>query len=215
MIYSICISLTLQNEVHGLFIYFLAEGWGDRGLVTGEQQNRQLAYKAKSITVYSRGWIGKAGLGLCGLNQTGRTLYTYQGSCDRIHSVFLVLFWLGMDLEKQKDGATDMHVWNCLEWSEDLFLFSFVRQTLLGLRVLGQKFIFHHHTSSLDCFLCEMWRQKTIITVGGHECTLRLILLLKFAVSQQDVESIRCLTIRWAPPNLSNPPPKTSCKETR
>lgn len=115
MIYSICISLTLQNEMHGLILFF-AEGWGDRGLVTGEQQNRQLSYKSKSITVYSRGWIGKAGLGLCGLNQTGRTLYTYQGSCDRIHSVFLVLFWLGMDLEKQKDGATDMHVWNCLEW---------------------------------------------------------------------------------------------------
>ena len=52
----------------------------------------------------------KSGLGLCGLDQTGRTLSTYRGSCDRIHSVILVLFWLGMDLEKQKDGATDMHV---------------------------------------------------------------------------------------------------------
>lgn len=47
---------------------------------------------------------------LCRLDQTGRTLSTYRGSCDRTHSVFLVLFWLGMDLEKQKDGATDMHV---------------------------------------------------------------------------------------------------------
>ena len=45
-----------------------------------------------------------------GLGQTGRTPSTYRGSCDRIHSVFLVLFWWGMDLEKQKDGATDMHV---------------------------------------------------------------------------------------------------------
>lgn len=59
--------------------------------------------------------MGKAELGVCGLGQTGRTLSTYQGSCDRKHSLFLVLFWLGMDLEKQKDGATDMH---CLKTAE-------------------------------------------------------------------------------------------------
>lgn len=29
--------------------------------------------------------------------------------------MFLVLFWLGTDLEKQKDGATDMHETNCSE----------------------------------------------------------------------------------------------------
>ena len=87
-----------------------------RGLVRGKQQNMELAYKWQSITFYNRAGEGKAGLGLCGLDETGRTLSTYQGSCDRIHSVFLVLFWLGMDLEKQKDGATDMHVLNCLEW---------------------------------------------------------------------------------------------------
>lgn len=53
---------------------------------------------------------GRLDWALSGLDQTGRTLSTYQDSCDRVHSVFLVLFWLGMDLEKQKDGATDMHV---------------------------------------------------------------------------------------------------------
>lgn len=116
----------------------------DRGSVRGKQQNMELAYKSQSITVYNRAWVGKGGLGLCGLDQTGRTLSTYQGSCDTIHSVFLVLFWLGMDLEKQKDGATDMHIWNCLEWSEDLFGIVFVRQTLPELGVHGQKFIFHH-----------------------------------------------------------------------
>lgn len=92
-------SLTLQNGVRG-----------DIGSSRGKQQNKELAYKTTSITVYNRAWVGEAGLGLCGLGQTGGTPSTYQGSCDRIHSVFLVLFWLGMDLEKQKDGATDMYV---------------------------------------------------------------------------------------------------------
>ena len=40
------------------------------------------------------------------------TLRTYQGSCDTTHSVFLVQFWMGMDLtriEKQKDGPGDIY----------------------------------------------------------------------------------------------------------
>lgn len=118
MITFICISLTLQNDL----VYM--------DLIKGKRRiDKRKATKHETclwITIYhnlqqtSWAWVGKAGLGLCGLDQTGRTLSTYQGSCDRIHSVFLVLFWLGMDLEKQKDGATDMHVWNCLEWTEDL-----------------------------------------------------------------------------------------------
>lgn len=115
-IYSICISLTLQNEMHGLILFFLLRAEETEDWLQENNKTGNFPINQSLITVYSRGWIGKAGLGLCGLNQTGRTLYTYQGSCDRIHSVFLVLFWLDMDLEKQKDGATDMHVWNCLEW---------------------------------------------------------------------------------------------------
>lgn len=64
------------------------------------------------ITIYHslQGLSGKGWTGLCvDWIRLGRTLSTYQGSCDRIHSVFLVLFWVGMDLKKQKDGATDMH----------------------------------------------------------------------------------------------------------
>lgn len=152
MISFLCVSLALQNDLGRTDFYF----WGreDRGLVKGKKHNTELACKSQSITVYNRAWVGKAGLGLCGLDQTGRTLSTYQGSCDRIHSVFLVLLWLGMDLEKQKDGATDMHVWNCLEWREDLSGI-FVRQTLPGLRVLGLKFIFHHTTAVLTVSMVQ------------------------------------------------------------
>lgn len=54
---------------------------------------------------------------------------------------------------------------------------------------------FSPHYSSVDCFLSAR-RQKTIITVGGHECTLRLILPLRFEVTQQDMGSIPHLTMR-------------------
>lgn len=136
--------------------------------------------------------MGKAGLGLCGLDQTGRTLSTYQGSCDRIHSVFLVLFWLGMDLEKQKDGATDMHVWNCLEWKwGPVFSLDILCQ---DWESLGRSLFFT--TLRQSCLLSARRRKKTIITVGGHECTLRLIPLLRFEVTQQDMGSILHLTMR-------------------
>lgn len=46
---------------------------------------------------------------LSGPERTGRAACTYRGSCDRTHSVFLLPFWWGMDLEKQKDWATDMY----------------------------------------------------------------------------------------------------------
>lgn len=129
---------------------------GDRGLARGKQQNMELAYESQSITVYNRAWVGKAGLGLCGLVQTGRTLSTYQGSCDRIHSVFLVLFWLGMDLEKQKDGATDMHVWNCSEWSEDLFGIVFVKTDFARTRSPWAEVYFSpHHMAVLAVSLVQ------------------------------------------------------------
>lgn len=47
---------------------------------------------------------------LSGLERTGRAACTYRGSCDRTHSVFLVLFWWDMDLEKQK-RLGHRHVW--------------------------------------------------------------------------------------------------------
>lgn len=54
---------------------------------------------------------------------------------------------------------------------------------------------FSPHYGSLDCFLARR-RQNTIITVDGHECTLSLILLLRFEVTQQDIGSILHLTMR-------------------
>lgn len=103
------ISLTPQNDPrYERFFFFL--GRGDRGLVKGKKQNTEPGCKSKSITVKTRLEWGRLDWALSGLDQTGITLSTYQDSCDRVHSVFLVLFWLGMDLEKQKDGATDMHV---------------------------------------------------------------------------------------------------------
>lgn len=53
---------------------------------------------------------------------------------------------------------------------------------------------FSPHYGGFDCFLGARRRQKTIITVGGHECTLGLILLLRFEVTQQDIGSILHLT---------------------
>lgn len=44
-----------------------------------------------------------------GLERTGRAACTYQDSCDRTHSVFLVLFCWDMDLEKQTDWAADTY----------------------------------------------------------------------------------------------------------
>ena len=51
------------------------------------------------------------------------------------------------------------------------------------------------HYGRLDCLLGARRRQKIIIAVGGHECTLRLIPLLQFEVTQQDTESILHLTM--------------------
>lgn len=65
------------------------------------------------------------GRALSGLERTGRAPCTYQGSCDRTHSVFLVLLWRGMDLEKQKDWATDMYELLKVKW-EPFFQDSFI-----------------------------------------------------------------------------------------
>lgn len=97
--------LTPQNDLGHFW------GRGDRGSGKTERNiTRNSLPMNHNLSQLTTGleW-GKAELGWCGLGQTGRTLSTYQGSGDTIHSVFLVLFWLGMDLEKQKDGATDMH----------------------------------------------------------------------------------------------------------
>lgn len=64
---------------------------------------------------------------------------------------------------------------------------------------------FSPHYSGLDCYLGARNRQKTIITVGGHECTLRLILLLRFEVTQQDIGSILHLTMRQVKNNPKKP----------
>lgn len=126
----------------------LFTGRGDRGLVRGKSHNTELACKSQTIKLYHR-WSGleweRLGLGLCGLDQTGRTLSTYRGSCDRIHSVFLVLFWLGMDLEKQKDGATDMHIWKFFKWYEPPWncCFFLVKYTLAWTQEsLGRSLLF-------------------------------------------------------------------------
>lgn len=147
------ISLTTQNDPrYERFFFFL--GRGDGGLEKGKNKTQNLAVNQNLSQLTTRLEWGRLDWALSGLDQTGRTLSTYQDSCERVHSVFLVLFWLGMDLEKQKDGATDMHVWNCLEWSEDLFGI-FVRQTLSELKVLEQKFIFHHTTPAWSVSLVQ------------------------------------------------------------
>lgn len=86
------------------------------------------------------------------------------------------------------------------ERSEDpLAIFIFMRKTWPGPAVLERKFIFHHNTVPPGLFpWCKERRQKTILTVGGQECTLGLILLLRFEVTQQDTGSILHLTMRQA-----------------
>lgn len=185
------ISRTPQNDPRYERFFFSFLGRKDGGLVKGEnrtQKNQNLSQLTTRFEWEGLDWA------LSGLDQTGRTLSTYQDSCDRVHSVFLVLFWLGMDLEKQKDGATDMHVWNCLEWGEDLFGI-FVRQNARTESPWAEVYFSSHYTG-LVCFLGARRRQKTIITVGGQGWTLRLILLLRFEVTQQDIRSILHLTMR-------------------
>lgn len=55
-------------------------------------------------------------------------------------------------------------------------------------------FFFPLHTTASG--LGVRRRQETAITAGGHECTLRLILLLRFELRWQDIGSIIHLTMR-------------------
>lgn len=143
---------------------FVFWGGGDGGLVKRKETTKHGTRFQVTIFphITTRLKWERLDWALCGLDQTGRTLSTYRGSRDRTHSVFLVLFWLGMDLEKQKDGATDMHVWNCLVWREEPFgiSFCFVKQTLPGLKVLEQKFIFQHTTVVLCVSLVQEGRKR-------------------------------------------------------
>lgn len=119
---------------------------------------------------------------MSGLERAGRAACTYPGSCDRTHSVFLLLFWWDMDLEKQKDWATDMY--EALRVKSEPFL--------------RESFSCHPPSPPAAHFsgLGVRRRQETVITAGGHKCTLRLILLLRFEVTRQDIRSIIHLTMR-------------------
>lgn len=138
------------------------------GLAGGKITRGQPTWKRQFIiqTEHNSGAWGRgkwAGLGLCGLNQTGRTLSTYRGSCDTIHSVFLVLFWLGMDLEKHKKdgGATDMHVWN-FTWSG----FGPACKLGQGTLVLGQKIsncVWERVCGNKKCGRIQWWSQQVDI----------------------------------------------------
>lgn len=188
-------------------ILFGGRGRGEEeetgGLVEGKKNKTQhLPVNHILAQIYNKARVGKRLDGaLCGLDHTGRTLSTYRGSCDRVHSVFLLLFWWGMDLKKQKRWG---YRHTCLKPSEvrtrlQFFYFFFVTKTWPGPAVLEQKFIFHHNTVPPGRFpWCKERRQKTILTVGGQECTLGLILLLRFEVTQQDTGSILHLTMRQA-----------------
>lgn len=84
---------------------FLLWGGGEGGLVKGGR-NQTRDWSCKSITRFFWGGVGGWWLDWA---LSGLAACTYPGSCDRTHSVFLLLFWWDMDLEKQKDWATDMY----------------------------------------------------------------------------------------------------------
>lgn len=88
----------------------MALGRGDVGLFKGRENKKNGTGLANLAQFYHKA-RGRERLerALSGLERTGRAACTYRGSCDRTHSVFLLPFWWGMDLEKQKDWATDMY----------------------------------------------------------------------------------------------------------
>lgn len=76
---------------------------GDGGLVKAGGATKHRAGLANLVSRQG------SEVGRVGLEQTGRAACTYRDSCDRTHSVFLVLFCWDMDLEKQTDWAADTY----------------------------------------------------------------------------------------------------------